>query len=252
MICRVRETVRTLPSAPAIISARYVDCSKFLGREQVAGSLTRRLAVAAIPDSLLRGVKRAYYVRLLRTMCADPDTAACRKYIGPGDVVLDIGAHVGTYTKFFAEYVGPDGHVFAVEPVPETFGYLVNSIKKLRLDNVSCHNVAAYSFTRSGCMTVPTWGDGTQNLYQAHISENGIPVRMSSLDDLFPDLHPSFIKCDVERAEIEVIKGAARLIASCRPVWLIEVSHKEVFELMYSYGYEAIHGHVRSNWFFSP
>lgn len=39
-----------------------------------------------------------------------------RRYIAPGDAVLDIGAHIGDTTVPFALAAGPTGRVFAVEP----------------------------------------------------------------------------------------------------------------------------------------
>ena len=39
-----------------------------------------------------------------------------RSYIAPGDVVVDVGAHMGDTTVPFALAAGPTGHVFAVEP----------------------------------------------------------------------------------------------------------------------------------------
>lgn len=39
-----------------------------------------------------------------------------KKYLSPGDAVIDVGAHVGDTTILYALAVGPGGKVFAVEP----------------------------------------------------------------------------------------------------------------------------------------
>lgn len=39
-----------------------------------------------------------------------------RRYIAPGDAVIDVGAHLGDTSVLFAMAVGPQGRVFAVEP----------------------------------------------------------------------------------------------------------------------------------------
>ena len=52
----------------------------------------------------------------------------------PGDVFVDIGANCGIFTAFAAQRVGPEGHVIAIEPIPEM-------IERLRF------NVAVNGFT---------------------------------------------------------------------------------------------------------
>ena len=47
------------------------------------------------------------------------------KYFSPqnGDIVIDIGAHVGKYSIPSAQLVGKDGVVFALEPIPQHFNW---------------------------------------------------------------------------------------------------------------------------------
>ena len=52
----------------------------------------------------------------------------------PGDVFVDVGANCGIFTTFAAKCVGPEGHVIAIEPIPEM-------IERLRF------NIAANGFT---------------------------------------------------------------------------------------------------------
>jgi len=67
------------------------------------------------------------------------------------------------------------------------------------------------------------------HIYVAKLAATGIRVRLYRLDDLFPDLNPSFIKCDVEGAELSVIRGAQALIGRSFPAWLMETQNSEVF-----------------------
>ncbi|WP_161808116.1 FkbM family methyltransferase [Mesorhizobium sp. 1M-11] len=57
----------------------------------------------------------------LHPKCSAPDISLgaideLRKYLSPGDAVIDIGAHVGDTSVLYALAVGPGGKVFAVEP----------------------------------------------------------------------------------------------------------------------------------------
>lgn len=199
-----------------------------------------------LPDRLGIAWKRVHYLRMLQHLRPEPDAAACRQYVHSGDVVLDIGANVGTYTKVLSEWVGPEGQVHALEPVPETFGYLFNNVQRLGLKNVFCYNVAASCRTGFGHITVPEYKDGGKNFHQAHLSESGISVRLFRIDDLFADISPSFIKCDVEGREVDVVNGSARIIERCRPVWLMETFRNETLEIMKSLGYTATK--LEENW----
>jgi FkbM family methyltransferase len=72
----------------------------------------------------------------------EPETVAFfKRVVRPGDRVLDIGAHVGYYTRLFARLVGPAGKVVAVEPHPENFRLLEENTKDF--SQVFRFNVAA-------------------------------------------------------------------------------------------------------------
>src|SRR4029450_8092682 len=62
-------------------------------------------------------------------------TAAFRRTLAPGDVCLDIGAHIGYYTLLAARLVGPEGHVHAFEPAPASFRRLRANRQLNRLHN---------------------------------------------------------------------------------------------------------------------
>ena len=49
------------------------------------------------------------------------ETSLVLDEVREGEVVLDIGAHIGYYTLIFAKLVGPLGKVFAFEPELENF-----------------------------------------------------------------------------------------------------------------------------------
>ncbi len=59
------------------------------------------------------------------------------KYLKPGMIVYDIGAHVGFYTLIISKAVGPNGMVYAFEPFPDNIIFLKKhiSLNKLRKYN---------------------------------------------------------------------------------------------------------------------
>lgn len=55
------------------------------------------------------------------------EIAFLARRLRPGDVFLDLGAHIGFYSLVVARMVGPAGRVIAVEPEPESFARLLSN-----------------------------------------------------------------------------------------------------------------------------
>ncbi len=55
-----------------------------------------------------------------------------RKIIKPGAVVLDIGANIGLYTRYFSELIGAKGSVHSFEPDTTNFTYFKRVTKNLK------------------------------------------------------------------------------------------------------------------------
>lgn len=190
-------------------------------------------------------LKCLYYQHLLAGLMPESDALTCVPFIHSGDMVIDIGANIGKYTKFLSEIVGPQGSVHSYEPIPETFSYLRHNVRKLRLSNVSLHQAAVSSYRGNLRMKVPKG-----NFYQAEISADGDQaVQIVRLDDEFRDSRAiSFIKCDAEGHEKEVIEGALNLIRRDRPVWLMETRSQPVIERIRELGYRA--DQLEHDWLF--
>jgi FkbM family methyltransferase len=80
------------------------------------------LWIATAGRGLRSVLPRGEIVRLAprnrRTFWNIEEYEAFRAASRTGDVVIDAGAHTGAYTVLFAQWVGPQGHVYAFEPVP--------------------------------------------------------------------------------------------------------------------------------------
>ena len=65
-------------------------------------------------------------------------------YPKKGDVVLDVGSHVGKYTIYAGKLVGKKGKVIAIEANPYNYQQLLRNIKLNNLvDIVKAYNIAA-------------------------------------------------------------------------------------------------------------
>ena len=194
-------------------------------------------------------LKSVHYRRLFNHAAIPSDLEACRQYVKPGDTVLDIGANLGIYARALSKFVGPEGQVHAAELMPETFAYMCGNVRGL--SNVFCYNAGISDRTGTHYAQQPKrLRGGGGHIYRAHLAESGIRVRVYRLDDLFLDLSPTFIKCDVEGGELAVVEGARVMIARCKPAWLIETRSSAVFDLMEDFGY--ICAPVGGDWLFCP
>jgi len=141
--------------------------------------------------------------------------------IAPGDVVWDVGANVGYFTRKFSEKVGNSGRVLAFEPSPSTFAILGSEC--LKLSNVELVNVAladrddVAQFHESGAAGDPT--NGLDRPRPAGVSTAAVEVRVRRGDTLCterPEVLPTRIKIDVEGYEFEVLRGLSETLRSPR------------------------------------
>jgi FkbM family methyltransferase len=216
-----------------------------------------RALLERLPGPARRAARRAYYARLLRAADErdEPDLAFLKRVVGRGACVVDAGASIGLYTKFLSSLVGPEGRVYSVEPVPETYDVLASNVRRLGLGNVEALNYALSDADGTLQMEVPLWPEGGENLYEARAVAPGtgsrlrrVTVPSRRLDTLLPEARVSFVKCDVEGHELRCLAGAAETVRRSRPAWLLEVwgdpdergSHaRAVFGAMEDLGYAA-------------
>jgi FkbM family methyltransferase len=153
-----------------------------------------------------------------------------RSVLKPGDTAIDAGAHIGFFTMQMAAIAGPEGRVYAFEPVDANADLLERSIHENRFaDRIDFHRAAAGATTGTATLTFPV---ETLNTGGAYLLREGTPalagnqkktVPVVALDEL-PIRRPvRMIKMDVEGAEPLVIKGATALLREDRPVVLSEL-----------------------------
>src|SRR5687768_1994453 len=72
--------------------------------------------------------------------CLSGEAEVMRQFVRPGDVVFDIGAHLGFYTLLLSKLAGEGGKVFAFEPNPELLPSLRRTLEEPK--NVQLFEVA--------------------------------------------------------------------------------------------------------------
>lgn len=168
--------------------------------------------------------------------------------VRPGDVVWDIGANVGLYSKQFLTTVGPSGKVVAFEPMFEAYEELMRTCADAT--TFAALNLAVGAVDGAVAMEVANSAIDPTNRVVANkppVSENGriVPLRsVRSLCEEHAEWFPNVIKIDVEGHEGAVIEGCGGLLADAR----LRVIGVEVhFGLLHSHGEDATPGQIESS-----
>lgn len=211
--------------------------------------LTKRILFPLLPDSLLKRMRSRHYLKKFSELTGEeePEMAIINDLVKDGDSVLDIGANFGAYTKLFSNLVGEKGQVLSFEPIPEVNEYLKANLRSGNIHNVLAHNFALSNSSGKANFSIPKFDHSGNNFYEGHITEGegDITVEVQRLDDLGIARKISFVKCDVEGAELLVLKGGVEFIAKHRPIFMLEINSdittpeaKELIQFMDKCDYE--------------
>lgn len=180
----------------------------------------------------------------------EPELRALRRFVSAGDTAVDIGAHRGSYTYWLSRLVGPSGRVHAYEPQPDLAATLRRAVRAKRFANITVSELALGNSQGTARLTVPHQ-DGERLIGHATMRNtgddaagaDGFEVRTARLDDQGLE-RVTFVKCDVEGFELDVLLGGLGLIEQQHPTLLIELEERhagadvlEVLELLGERGY---------------
>ena len=160
--------------------------------------------------------------------------------VRPGDVVYDIGAHLGSIALGTARLVGDSGRVVAFDGDPENAVRLRDNAARNRLEGrLQVVHAAVWSCARSEGIS---FRRGRTVRSQGGVEANGnrpvrgdgevVQVPVVTLDDFVAagGPVPQFVKIDVEGGEYQVLCGGANFFASHKPLMIVEVHHAQAAE----------------------
>lgn len=151
----------------------------------------------------------------------------------PGMIFYDLGANIGFFTLLAARLVGETGRVFSFEPDPENAARLRRNIQRNGFTNVTVVDAGIWSVTQklnfvAADSASPDHGIG--KFIAPNGRDIGTLIPCISLDDFTIDSPlPDAIKCDVEGAEIEALRGAERILRTKHP-WIVCEMHSAANE----------------------
>lgn len=180
------------------------------------------------------------YTRIFTEGAWEPkETSAIRRLLRPGDFALDVGGNYGWFSLAMASSVGPDGLVWAFEPVRTFASQLRSNIELNELDNVQVFDLAIGASHGEVGINVfeglPHGHASAATLGRSDFVTSQVPLRtLDELVDLHPDRAPALIKVDVEGFELQVLEGSQALLkGSDPPIWVLEVNEETSAALGY-------------------
>lgn len=139
-----------------------------------------------------------------------------------GDVIVDAGAYDGDSAASFAAATDNRVRIYAFEPDAKNLAALRRTLRGARLDDI-VETIPMALWREEGY--VPFGGSGPG----AHIGETDADqVRATTIDAFCSarGIRPTLVKTDVEGADIDALRGAARTVSSCRPRLALSVYHR--------------------------
>ncbi len=135
-----------------------------------------------------------------------------KKYIAPGDTVLDIGANIGFYAEILSGCVGNKGRVHCFEPDLTNFKHL--KARCAPLQNVSINNKAVADSTKTLKIYTSKQLNVDHRTYKPDDYDQEIDIDAVAIDDYLAGASVQFIKMDIQGFEMSAVKGMVKTLQS--------------------------------------
>ena len=219
-------------------------------RAQLPGDLGRLSFTCDLRDTIAREV-------CFTGRYEPQETQLAQDLLGPGMVVVDVGANWGYFTLVCAHLVADRGRVIALEPHPRLASMLADNVKENRLPQVAVHCVAAGARSASTAFVGFDEGGGNWGVSRA---AQGLDVPDFESKTVAIRYLPRRVRCgpgrshqiDIEGAEGDALRGMAEglvrhryryALVECHPAELTRIgtSVAEVLTPFRTAGYRGWH-----------
>lgn len=182
-------------------------------------------------------LREAIDYAMYTTGSREPSTSRALKTLCKrGDVVLDIGANVGSHALPMASFVGEEGSVYAFEPVPWAMNRMKRNLELNNFNNIVLESIALSDTNEevemkfrasfklgsksgvgaAGKIDDSWWGECEHVQVRLETLDSYVSARQLSRLDL--------IKLDVDGFEGKVIRGALETLERFKPIIIMEVA----------------------------
>lgn len=224
---QLRGTVEAMGQEVARVSGEQASAIAAARRLE---ALQRQATVADFP--LQAWWERSYWEPVVQM--------AVRDHVRPGDIAFDVGSNAGAFAMQMSRQAGPRGVICAFEASPRIIGRTQHNLVQAGCSNVTLYHRAIWH--RSGDFVHIEAGSHLND--RVAEGAGGVPVPTLALDDFIAatGLSPSFVKMDIEGAELDALRGCPKLLAEGRPVMALEQAPDDMrcHALLVAAGYVAV------------
>lgn len=139
-----------------------------------------------------------------------------------GEYFVDAGGFDGLTTLAFFNWCGGNGHSYCFEADRKN----IVSIRDKLGDNTKCEIIPKALWHKTAILSMKMAGSCSSAVTDKKTDEGLQEVEAAALDDMLGDQTVTFIKMDIEGAELEAIRGARHIIQNQHPKLAISIYHK--------------------------
>jgi FkbM family methyltransferase len=174
------------------------------------------------------------------------ETNFMKKVVTPDFICFDVGANIGYYSLLFAS-LAHRGKVYAFEPVPLCYQFLMLNVHINNFKNVNAYNIALGQEKKKQKFFI-----ASDSAFSSLIkpSNKPIDIEMNTLDNFVNENGINkidILKIDVESAEKFVLEGAKNIFLNkmlSPKIILLELSSfapSEVIDMLNNFNYKLYH-----------
>jgi FkbM family methyltransferase len=148
------------------------------------------------------------------------------------EIVIDVGAHIGTYAIPMAVQIGKSGKVLIIEPNPNNIIILKKNIEINRLQNVILIEKAVSNKNEISNLTLSD--DPMLSMINNNTNDENIEIECVTLDSICEKFNIEkidWLKIDAESSEIRVLEGAKIILEKIHPKIIVEVRKENEIKL---------------------
>lgn len=155
-----------------------------------------------------------------------------KQIIKPGIIIVDIGAHIGYFTRMFSRLTGLNGKVYAFEADPENFSLLKKNTA--HLENVKLFPVAVSDQVGSINFFHSNDKTGCHSTIGADFRQEKFTVPAVDLDSFLAKegvAKIDLIKMDIEGGETKALAGMKKILSENSDIKLLTEFNPECLDL---------------------
>lgn len=139
-----------------------------------------------------------------------------------GEYFVDAGGFDGLTTLAFLNWCSGNGYSYCFEADSKNIGVLKENLR----DNDRCEIIQKALWSGTADLYMKMEGNCGSAVTDQSMDDGGQKVSAVALDDILGDQLVTFIKMDIEGAELEAIRGARHIIQNQHPKLAVSIYHK--------------------------